>query len=203
MAFYTNIDSIERTVTFSMVWFDDTGSPPEVVPVATGSPPDFEWLPDNPPDATPYTTVTRIEPVPLGATEIEYDVQYISLADAKVKKKQEVNVLRDAKLNIAVAYDGHNYDADPTSRLNLTATVASINAGIPLPETGSPATFTWRTADNQNVAHDATSLKALASAMLNVANACYNDSWNHKEAIDAFTTVEDIVNYDIMTGWTI
>ncbi len=199
MAFLTRVNNDTGLIEQSLVWFEETGSPPTVVPpVVSGSPPEVIWLPDSPPVITKYQSVIRTEPVPPEATEIEYVVSDLPLEQAKAVCKAEVDVLKFQKIQVPVVYNGNNYDSDPTSLSNLTATVAIINAGSTL-----PPGFTWRDADNNDVSLDAAGVIALADVMFNRVNDCYNASWTHKNAINALTTTADVAAYDMSSGWPV
>jgi hypothetical protein len=94
---------------------------------------------------------------------------------------------RDAAIASGVDHAGHLWDSDERSRANLTATVAAVAAGIPL-----PAGFTWRTADNQDVALTSAELLALGAAMLAHVNTCYQRSWALKAEINAAASAAEI-----------
>lgn len=199
MAFFTLVNGSTGMIEQSLNWFSEYGSPPvSSIPIIGGSPPSKRWIPDNPPSPTRYQKVERVEPVPSDADEIQYIITPISLENAKELKHNEIDILRNTHMHTPILYDGNTYDADESSRFNLVSIISAVQAGIPLP-TG----FTWRTADNQNVPHDSTTLIGLAAVMLVQVNTVYNASWVHKNAVDALSTTEEIEAYDHTVNWTV
>lgn len=96
------------------------------------------------------------------------------------EKKRMINQWRDDAMDAGVVYGAHTFDSDAVSRANLAGIVASVSAGIPLPNG-----FTWRSADNLDVSMDSADLIHLGGAMLAHVNACYARSWELKAAVDA------------------
>jgi len=107
--------------------------------------------------------------------------------------KERVNTIRLARLAQPMEFEGHWYDNTQQTVQNLTAVVAAVSAGISLPDG-----FCWRTADNENVPHDAASITRLAAAFLAYTQACYTHSWALKEAIDA---ADDPAKIELVNGW--
>lgn len=118
-----------------------------------------------------------------------------TLPDAELRRtlQNKVNLIRDGLIFGGCKYDGHRYDSDARSVQNITATVAAISAGVPLPDG-----FVWRSADNQSVPHTAESLTALAGTLLDLVNACYARSFALKDEI---ITAEDPSTVDLQAGW--
>lgn len=104
-----------------------------------------------------------------------------------------VNRRRAEILSGGLTFGGHRYDTDQTSLQNLTATVASISAGIALPDP-----FYWRSADNALVPHTAESISLLAASVLQFVNTVYGVSWEKKDLILASVSPERI---DLSSGW--
>lgn len=152
------------------------------------APPGHRLLPDTPPTPNEYQGLTRVEPVPEYATAIQYVIAYLSLPVVKAVKANAITQARNAEIAAGVIYGGHTYAADPTSALNLTATVSAIQAGIPL-----PADYGWRDEANVKVPMTPAQLVELAAVMLAHVNACYNNSWVKKDAAEAATTVEEVI----------
>jgi hypothetical protein len=105
----------------------------------------------------------------------------------------KVNERRAEKLDAGVNYGGHAYDTDAQSIQNITAVVAALGGGIPLP-TG----FVWRTADNISVEHTSGSLMWLAAAMLEYSNAVYSHSFSLKDQI---SEAENPSTIPLNEGW--
>ena len=94
-------------------------------------------------------------------------------------ERRQINAARDAARASGVEHEGHVYDTDPDSVLLLTATIASIEAGLALPEG-----FYWTTADDQDVPHTGASLKALAQVMLNHGFAVHHAARTAKTLLE-------------------
>lgn len=118
-----------------------------------------------------------------------------TLPDAELRRtlQNKVNEIRDGLIFGGCEYDGHRYDSDARSIQNITATVAAISAGVPLPDG-----FVWRSADNESIPHTAESLTALAGTLLDFVNACYARSFTLKDEIGASEAPELV---DINEGW--
>jgi hypothetical protein len=119
-------------------------------------------------------------------------------AEASIDAKRaaalaRVNDIREVKIVLGVPYAGHVYDSDQRSRDNLSATVAAVAAGVPLPDG-----FSWRTADNVDVPMSPAELVGLAGTMLGYVNMCYARSWALKGELAA---AEDPSTVDIESGW--
>lgn len=119
----------------------------------------------------------------------------VSLPAAELKRELQarVNRTRAEKLTAGFEFDGHRYDTDPASLLNLTAVVAALGIGVPLPKD-----FVWRSADNISVQHTAESLSSLAAALLEYTNAVYARSFELKDRIE---TEESPQQVDARGGW--
>lgn len=129
------------------------------------------------------------------ATPTITDQNVLSLIEAR---KSQINRLRDIKINEGIVWNGHAFDTDIAGRANITSIVASISAGISLPEG-----FSWRTADNNNVVMTEQDVKDLAQVMVAHVNHAYVVSWTHKENLDALSdgTAQAVAEYDITVGW--
>jgi hypothetical protein len=104
-----------------------------------------------------------------------------------------VNEIRQEKLNGGCTYNGHAYDTDAQSIKNITAVVAALSSGIPL-----PSAFVWRTSDNISVEHTAGSIVWLAGTMLEYSNSVYSASFAIKDAI---STAENPSTIPLNEGW--
>lgn len=116
-----------------------------------------------------------------------------SIEERRDAMRARINTLRARRLAGGLTYEGNVYDTDEASRANLTAVVAAVAAGIPL-----PVGFTWRTSDNRDVPFDALGLIALGGAMLAHGEACYARSWQLKAEVDSSEAPESI---DIESAW--
>lgn len=119
-----------------------------------------------------------------------------SVAERQTARKEEVNTLRNDKLNAGFLHSTKTYSADTDSRASLAAYVANVNAGK-----GLPASFTWRAEDNSDNSFTTTTILDLHDSMTDFLDAAYNNAWTHKAGLDAEVTVSAVDAYDISTGW--
>lgn len=107
----------------------------------------------------------------------------------KNRKYRIIELDRDKILSNGFNWNGYTFDSDETSRNNLTAVIALVQAGIALPDN-----FTWRTKNNQNISLDASQLTQIGSSMLHFVNTTYANSWNRKAIVDNASTFEQVDN---------
>jgi hypothetical protein len=95
--------------------------------------------------------------------------------------------------------------------LNLEAPI-SYNNCLFAPDTGNlivwkdqvlPLGFVWRDINNNNIAADSSFINGLLLAIATRTNSLYQLLWQHKEAIRALSTVEQINSYNATAGWTV
>jgi len=110
-----------------------------------------------------------------------------TLEDAKARRKRELNQERLQQIEGGLEWNGHTWDTDRQSRENLTAMVAYLNSGNPLPDG-----FTWRDADNVDVPLTKDEVIQFGAAMVQFANSVYKRSWAAKAAVDKATAPDEI-----------
>lgn len=179
--------------------------PPENFPFVKG---DVAYLLEVRRYVSPHAFMGEYQNLVESEPQVEGDFVKIGLTaewrpvdELRAIKKAEITIKRDQALSGGITWtapDGaaHRIQSDATSRDNLTGTATGIAAGLPL-----PAGFSWRTADNIDVALDAAGLLSLAGAMLVHVNACWQVSWTKKAEIDALTDPADIAGYNATAGW--
>lgn len=109
------------------------------------------------------------------------------LEDVKRAKWDEINEFREVVLNRGIWFIGHHWDSSERARSNVTGALTGVMAGIPL-----PPDFTWRDNNNNNVPFDAQMLTALGGYVMAFVNMVYAASWQMKNVIDAFETLEEV-----------
>ena len=124
----------------------------------------------------------------------------LTLEQLKDWNKSTVNKYRDERINAGFTYNGNSYDSDTTARMNINAacTLALVLLGQ---GQNFPSTFTWRTADNQNVPVDAAGVIQMGITVGTYVTTCYGASWFHKANIEAIDNIPDLLAYDISPGW--
>ena len=119
------------------------------------------------------------------------------LSEAKAAKRQAVNNYRDYKLYV-LKYnwptDSNDYDMDAVSQFKISATLGFINAGNSL-----PGDFKWRDADNVDRAFTDQQFKDFGKDAWNRAEEMHDVAKQHKDAVDALTTVASVDSYDYTT----
>lgn len=120
-----------------------------------------------------------------------------SLPEAVSERKQAVNALREQKLVKGFTWNGHLWDSDDRGRANIAGILTALVAGL----FTAPPGFTWRTKDNGNVAVTDADLKAMGLALFAYANGIYKAAHQHRDALNLLPTVEQVVAYDVDSGW--
>ena len=113
-----------------------------------------------------------------------------NLETVKTNKWNEINEYREVILNQGLWFMGYNWGTDGRSRTNITGAVASMTAGIPLPEG-----FTWRDNNNNNVPFNGTLLVALGGNLMAYVNMVYEASWAMKTVVDALETLSEVDDF--------
>lgn len=122
------------------------------------------------------------------------------------------NVLREIdkyRINLSIqpiAYTNKAIDTDSTAQDNIKGKLQEIFAreaiGTPLPV----ESCFWKDADNivhtfPDQATYKTWLQGLVIEISSRNTALYASAWTKKAEVDALTDVNDILNYDVGTGW--
>jgi len=119
------------------------------------------------------------------------------LSEAKAAKRKAINDYRDYKLYV-LKYnwpaDSNDYDMDAVSQFKIAATLGFINAGNSL-----PGDFKWRDADNVDRAFTDQEFKDFGKDAWNRAENMHDVAKQHKDAVDALTTVAAVESYDYTT----
>ncbi len=119
------------------------------------------------------------------------------LSEAKAAKRTAINNHRDYRLYV-LKYnwptDSNDYDMDAVSQFKISATLGFINAGNSL-----PGDFKWRDADNVDRAFTDQQFKDFGKDAWNRAENMHDVAKQHKDAVDALTTVATVDSYDYTT----
>ena len=124
-----------------------------------------------------------------GMTTIEKNKKL--LAQAKIDKNSEISAYRMFVFSSGFWWGEHGYELDPQSQTNVTATVAFIMTGVPL-----PAGFTWRTADDVSVPHTGQSFLMMYLNAIAWINTLYAISWEQKKYIGSLEDYDTVVSFD-------
>ncbi|MDP8228216.1 MAG: DUF4376 domain-containing protein [Candidatus Electryoneaceae bacterium] len=121
----------------------------------------------------------------------------ITRDEVAAEKCQEVNFLRGLKIEGGVIFKGILFDSSNESRWNLTAVAARLSSAKATFQDG----FVWRSSDNQDIPMSKEDVLDFHAAMTDWLYNNYKASWEHKAAIDALATIDEIEEYDIKKGW--
>ncbi len=119
------------------------------------------------------------------------------LSEAKAAKRKAINDYRDYRLYVLKfnwPTDSNDYDMDPTSQFKISATLGFLNAGNSL-----PGDFAWRDADNVDRTFTDQQFKDFGKDAWNRAENMHDVAKQHKDAVDALTTVSAVDAYDYTT----
>lgn len=90
---------------------------------------------------------------------------------------------------------GVRWDSSPVAIANLNAVCTLIGVGVVTTDQ------TWRDANNVDRVKTPAQMIQLAGELAVFGRTCYSVSWFHKENIETLSTIEELLAYDIMTGW--
>ena len=123
----------------------------------------------------------------------EIKVDLTSLIKAR---REEVEQLLQEHLAVGVSYDGYQFEADANSQANITSAmqlaqnVDTFNA------------ITWTAADNRLYQIDSfEQLKSLGVAIGSYVQQMYAVRNAHKNALNNLDSADDVLGYDVTTGW--
>lgn len=114
------------------------------------------------------------------------------LDSVKLARKQEVSELRVAAHYSPISYSGALFDADAVAQNNVMAWMVNLAVGLQL-----PPGFVWRDASNVDHPADEEFISGLGAAMVQRGSSLYQQQWDHKAAIDALNSYEEIQAYQI------
>lgn len=125
---------------------------------------------------------------------------------ARVDRKNEIEQERRVRNTTVISYDDKNLDGDATAQKNLADKLAGVKERLRLSVSMDPAIMVWKDADN--LIHTWNDLQAYCDwlagyviALEDRGTRLYAAAWQHKLNLEALTTVEDILAYDITAGW--
>lgn len=88
-------------------------------------------------------------------------------------------------------------DADRTNLSNVaTGALAHVVAGAP------ETLMNYRTEDDVIHVVPALEMLQIAGSVLDAKQSVVDNAWRHKDAVKLLTSTQDIIDYDITTGWS-
>lgn len=126
----------------------------------------------------------------------DWHFEVVSLDQFKARRIDEVKEQKALALKAGVEWNGHRWDADATAQLQISGTVTSISAGLPLPEG-----FYWTSYDNVNVPVTSNDLIDLGAAIVAFNFAIHDRSRSLKEQIEIASSLSELDAIDVGIGW--
>lgn len=120
---------------------------------------------------------------------IEITVLPVDLGLLKANAKQVVNSQRDTLISGGVVHNGHTFQTDATSIMDI---MGAIMSGIDT---------TWLTADNQQVPMTSVDMQALGQAVAHHKETLVFKAREHKDNIESLLTKADIDDYVANLSW--
>ena len=114
----------------------------------------------------------------------------------KSKKNKLIDEQRETQNNLPILYSGILFDADEVAKRNINGWLNNINSGQTVPEN-----FTWRDYNDVNQPANAEFIIGLSAAITVRTTEIFQKSWDKKAEVNILTTVHDINDYDVTTGW--
>lgn len=108
------------------------------------------------------------------------------VAEHKLSLKDYANAKRREIERAGFSFGGNRFDSDQESFNRIMGTVALVNAGKPL-----PGDFSWRTADDQDIAVTSADMKNMLAVFFVKGNAAHGVLKQVKAAIEAGTITSE------------
>lgn len=145
------------------------------------------WLPDDT-YGTPAHEMKELGQLPEGATLIAPER---TLAEVKTDKVQSLKAERDSKEVEPITYNGNSYDYDDKARERINAAIIALEV------TGTSATLTWTTADNQDVKVTASDLRGIIAQVALRSDKLHTAYRKAKEKVGAASTKEEVETVEL------
>lgn len=149
-----------------------------------------------------------LRPSPYHQSRIDSPGWEPDLNRAVSARKIEIETERIRRNFLPIIYDGKNLDADATAQKNLSDKLQGVRERIRLGIAMAPELLVWKDADNIVYSwpdlqgyHDW--LSRYTIALEERGTRLYLAWWQHKTNIEALSTVEEILAYDITAGWPV
>ena len=116
-----------------------------------------------------------------------------TLETAKAQRLNELAAYRYTKETAGITLNGAGIktDLESQAKINGAWSAAQMNPAI---------LIDWK-GENGWIQIDAATITAIAMAVANHVQACFSNERIHALAINALTTIEEVLDYDFTTGW--
>jgi len=118
------------------------------------------------------------------------------ISDVRARRLKEVTIIRKSKEKGGFLYDSNTYQVDIEAQKDILAVQTQFLLGATNPHGGF-----WMSEGNVPVTMDDDEVKAFFQAAFNYIYALKAAAWTHKENLNKLNARNDVLEYDISTGW--
>ena len=112
-----------------------------------------------------------------------------TLDELKIKKREEINQIRDTAEQGGFEYMGKVFDSDLVSCVRISSAAQAMSVAT---MSGETPTITWTCQDNSTIDLTAPELMGLVVALAQWSNTCHEKATSLKAQIDACKTKEEL-----------
>lgn len=127
---------------------------------------------------------------PFNEVQAETTVLPRDIENLKSEATSQINQQRDALINGGITHNGHEFQTDEKSIMDV---IGAVVAQVPV---------NWLTKDNQTVSMSAADMAALGAAIAAHKESLVYQARTHKDNILAMTTAQDIESYMNSLSWS-
>lgn len=120
----------------------------------------------------------------------------LTISETKDQKLSELAAYRNQKYEDGFTYNGDDFQINSEAQTNMIAIMVQFTLGNANPHGGR-----WFDVDNVPIDMTDTEVQAFIQAAFAYIVAVKNRYWAHDAAIKALNAKQDIIDYDIETGW--
>lgn len=140
----------------------------------------------------------------ISALDVEPDEEWAttppppSLNNVKTLKKLELKQFYNQKIEEGFIFEGNTYQIRDGDRIVMAVVMLNFSRGKLDAHHGF-----WRSLDNQMITMSDAKVQEFLDAVEVYGAALYQPSWQHADAIELLSNVDDINDYDFTTNWPI
>lgn len=119
-----------------------------------------------------------------------------TINELKAEKIAEVNSIIQQKIMDGLVFENNTYQIRDSDRQNMNDVYTKLADGQSNPHGGA-----WRNMNNQMVPMNDTKVKQFIDAVFLYRLQLLQALWTHKDNINEITRSEDVIDYDVTTGY--
>lgn len=119
-----------------------------------------------------------------------------TIDEVRIEKIAEVKALRSEKYQSGFVYNEKTFQCDIEAQKDMTAIMVQFLGGATNPHGGA-----WRASDNESVTMNDSQVQAFIQATFNYVYSVKNTAWTHEENINNLGVKQDILEYNVLSGW--